>query len=86
VKRVSFTNKSATAHIAVMKNKASAVAAADTPDERFCVPANTTVNVFFGEAGMYMSTGIAIGWTTSASPDTVAALAANDAHYAIEYI
>lgn len=90
VRKLSVTNGSATAAIAMIKNQATiAVAGVLTPDERFVVPANSTATMYFGDAGRYFSTGIVIGIgeiPALADYGTLNARAADDCFYTIEWI
>lgn len=89
VRRITVTNGSATAGIAMIKNKATAMVAADTPDERIVCPATSTVTLDFGISGRYFSTGIAIGFGEVPATADYGALnlrAADDMFYTIEWI
>lgn len=90
VRKISVTNGSATAAIAMLKNQATiAVAGVLTPDERMVVPANSTVTMYFGDAGRYFSAGICLGIgeiPALADYGTLNARAADDCFYTIEWI
>jgi hypothetical protein len=86
VRRVTWTNTSATLMFGVCENKSTAVAGADalSGEDVVAVPANSTVVIDYGPEGRYHSAGIAIG--ASSTGTSVTLLAATTAVATVDYL